>query len=132
MCHDIAQLSRIAVHVHEPMPGANLLSPLKAGPNGTSQGSIFLLLRSEHIVLSLDATCPSPVVGKIPAGHNQKTLMVTTQFLECWLSLLQRQGEIIRAAEEIMKMTRSRRKRTAPGHSEGMVEDNDDDDDMVL
>jgi hypothetical protein len=132
MCFDIAQLSRIAVQVHEPMPGINLLSPLKAGPNGTSHGSIFLLLCSEHIVLSLDATCPSPVIGGMSAGHNQKILMVTAQFLECWLSLLQRQGDIIRAAEEIMKMTRSRRKRTIPENGDGIVGDNDDDDEMVL
>ena len=82
-CYDISHLSRVAVLVHVPMPGLNWLSPSVPNLDGTNAGPVYQLLRSKHVVLALDPVCPTEIIKKIPATHNQDILEVHWQFIEC-------------------------------------------------
>lgn len=113
-CFDIGHLSRVVVLVHAPMPGVNWLSPVTTKLDGTISGSVFLLLHSEQVIVSLDPTCPTTVVREIPVQYNQKILEVLPGFIECYTLLQRAQQEIISTAEAVMKAVRSRRKRPRP------------------
>lgn len=124
-CFDIGHLSRVAVLVLVPMPGVNWLSPTITQLDGTQMGSVYLLLHSEQVVVSLDPICPTGIVRKIPVTHNENILQVHPQFIDCYCSIQRMQADIIGAAEAATKAANGRRKRQTPDDEQYDEDGND-------
>lgn len=126
-CFDIGQVSRVGVQLYTTM-ASNWFSPLMTTADNRRLGATYLLLHSEHVVLSLDALVGNNALEQRTAvRHNHWILEGSTALAECFAQLQHLQPQIIATATALMKASRSRKKRAAEDDLNDTVEGNDGD-----